>query len=187
MKMTKADIDRTANEIMDWLIKNGLEVDVYIYYNNKRMHVDYTHENKRIIEEDMNPLDYFEYAAENHIISMSFEGDLYDVLNGYVEAKLCDKFDEMLKSKGLWYELGEAWNLTMYPCDDNSEIEYTNYKEDKEDKYPERCRLYISDNDIPEPIKSIMIIWRELCKKEGDGGSCVIGAGIEFEYSGILS
>ena len=88
MKLTKIKIEEMAREIIDCLKANKLDDDVCIYFNNKRIKLgsSWDGENEKFIpyekvEEDMNPLDYFEYANEKHILSMSFEGDLYNLIN----------------------------------------------------------------------------------------------------------
>lgn len=65
--------------------------------------------------EDRNPRDYFEYVNPK-TLSMSFEGDLYHVLNAYTPGwtKLEDQFRNLLQSFGYYYEMGHAWNLTLY-------------------------------------------------------------------------
>ena len=64
------------------------------------------------VEDDKNPKDYFEYAGK--ILSMSFEGPLYDILNYGFEwgSKWEEEFLEIFKKHGYYYELGNAWNLT---------------------------------------------------------------------------
>ena len=66
------------------------------------------------LEHDMDPGDYFEYVNPEHILSMSFEGPIYHMFN-YGEYKpVLKKFNELLEKYGLYYELGNAWNLTCY-------------------------------------------------------------------------
>ena len=47
---------------------------------------------------------------------MSFEGELYDVLNGYAYGwgKRADEFRQIFEKYGVYFELGNAWNLTCY-------------------------------------------------------------------------
>ena len=63
-----------------------------------------------------NPHDYFEYADPD-TLSMSFEGDFYDVMNYSsfedVWADWREEFDELLAKYNCYYELGNAWNLTV--------------------------------------------------------------------------
>ena len=64
------------------------------------------------------PTKYFEYVAKNHILSMSFEGELNHVLNAYVQgwSKLESEFQAIFEKHGVYYEMGNSWNLTCYPC-----------------------------------------------------------------------
>jgi len=68
------------------------------------------------IEEGYDPRNYFEYVAKNHILSMSFEGDLYSILNAYTPGwtKLEAEFQKIFEKHGCYYEMGHAWNLTCY-------------------------------------------------------------------------
>ena len=56
MKLSKIKIEHLANEIMDFLKQQGLDNDVYIYFNGKRM-------NNKVVEEGFNPRDYFDYIV----------------------------------------------------------------------------------------------------------------------------
>lgn len=181
-KLTKELIEQLANEIMAYLEKYHLDSDVCIYFNNKRMKNEYDWRNpdkppERIVEENMCPHDYFEYINYDHILSMSFEGPLYDSLNysGYKAEGLCKIFEKY----GLYWELGNAWNLSAYPIDDDMEIEFTPYGKPKE-----RIELYIwNKNGNPPELQNIMEIWYALSESVGDQGSCVIGAGFDLTWN----
>ena len=120
-KMTKKKIENLAVEIRSLLLENELWTDVTIYFNGKAFSTDdrkghffYNDNNNLVVLENIDPKDYFEYVGD--ILSMSFEGDFYDVLNyGYLPSVL-DKFDKLLEKYGLYYELGNAWNLSVYPA-----------------------------------------------------------------------
>lgn len=184
MKLNKIKIEELAKDVLKFLIKNEIDEDVRIFFNNKRMYNKRKYDggwncigNEIITEADVCPLDYFEYAADNHILSMSFEGNFYDCIN--YSGLFLDEFEALLEKYGLYYELGESWNLTCYPSDGEYDgIEYTDYSSKRE---PEPIRLSLQ-KDMPNEIKNIMISWYELSKTVGDGGSCVLGAGFEFKY-----
>lgn len=119
--MEAQKIEALAAEILDYLIKHELWIDVRIYFNGKvwdsynRVTGEYHYNDKdKIFEENAEPTDYFEYVGD--ILSMSFEGAFYDVLNGTSKRawKLQQEFQELLSNYGLYYELGNAWNLTLY-------------------------------------------------------------------------
>ena len=113
--------EQLAQEIYQWLLSLEMWVDVCIYYNGKRMtthgEVDgksvYRYNGEPFIEEDKDPRDYFEYVANPHILSMSFEGIFYEVMNGYHSGKWYEEFCHLLEKHGLYFELGNAWNLTV--------------------------------------------------------------------------
>ena len=181
-KLTKKHIEQFAVEIMDYLIKHELDTDVCLYYNNKRMSRkrDWRNLNappKLIIEEDMNPLDYFEYANYNHILSMSFEGPLHESLNytGYAE----DGLRKLFEKYGVYWDLGNSWNLSAYLIDDETEVECTQYM-----KPIEKIRLYRIDSTTPHELGIIMQKWYQMSTAVGDQGSCVIGAGFSFTWNG---
>ena len=182
-KITKTDIERLANEIIAFLEANDIASDVSIYYNGNvvRSKTEYKGDGECsyiwVKTENVDPHKYFEYAAYDHILSMSFEGGLYDVLN-YSGGRKMDKFMRILEKYGLYYELGNSWNLTCCLIYD-VEVEYTYYERPKE-----MIRLYRGDFSTPSELQNIMDIWYDLSKKEGDKGSCVLGSGFGFEWKG---
>lgn len=187
MKLTKIKIEEMVKEIIDYLKANDLESDVCIYFNNKRICIgsEWDREKKEFIpyekvEENINPLDYFEYANEFHILSMSFEGSLYDIIN-YGNT---NKFDAIFNKYGLYYELGHSWNLTAFPSTiDYDDIEYTLYK-----KEPDPIVIYShsSNSEVPAELIEIKHMWDRLSSTTQHlGGSCTIGDGFEFKYNGI--
>ena len=181
--LTKTNIEEFAKEIISFLNKEGLAPDVSIYFNNKVMRDrgdyddNYNYIPKWETTEAVNPHDYFEYAAYDHILSMSFEGPLYNVLN-YTFGRQEEEFSSIFEKWGLYFELGNMWNLTAYLIDDDIEVEYTRYEQPKETIY-----LYHGGNN-PSELQSIMDTWYELSKQVGDKGSCVLGAGFDFEWQG---
>lgn len=176
--LTKKNIEAMAYAIMEQLIKHHADEDVKIYFNDCSIRTDKGGEGTRIATKikDEKPHDYFEYAAYDHILSMSFEGRLYDIIdsNGipsYIQ-KIFDKY-------GVCSELGNMWNLTCYPQDDTMKIEYTKYEKPKEITH--LCLGHWKGED--EIFQSVMQLWREFSKKIGDVGSCVINAGFSFNYN----
>lgn len=187
MKLTKVKIEELVNEIETFLKENEIIVDVCIYFNNKRRLWESDRKNdwrpKLTVEEDICPFDYFEYVNPKHILSMSFEGALYHILNGYdsYADRMQQKFSAILKKYGLWYELGQSWNLSCYLINDDMEVEYTDYTEDIK---PEPEFIFLGKDNIPTELKAIMRLWFTMSKATGDKGACVIGAGFTFEWEG---
>ena len=183
-KLTKQTIEQLANEVMDWLIRNELSMDVCIYYNNQKMQHKYHFDKDYnivndgvIVEKDADPHQITQWAAHDHILTMTFEGGLYSLLN-YNGGKLEIEFENLFNKYGLYYEFGEAWNLTCYPIYNELEVEYTVYE-----KPQPTIHLYRHEvNNNPPELQKIMDIWYELSSKVGDEGSCVLGAGFKFKW-----
>lgn len=185
MKYTKKDIECLAQEVMHLLESDDMMIDVCVYWNGKRATYDYGYrDGKRIlfgwkIEEGYDPHDYFEYASYQHILSLSFEGDLYYKYNDFdYEYPAMDK---ILQKYGLYSELGNSWNWSAFPIDDIEEYEYTDYRANKK---PEPKAIYWHTEDAPKELLDIRDWWREASRKYGDSGSCVIGVGFTFTYKG---
>jgi len=59
---------------------------------------------------------YSEYASEGSPY-ISFDGGIYEYMNYGIDGwKFTEKFTEFLEKKGLYYEMGHAWNLSI--CED---------------------------------------------------------------------
>lgn len=116
-------MEMLAREIYEWCMENELWGDNIIYFNGKAWSsfATWSMDNgkqigERLYEyEDKNPLDYFEYANPK-TLSMSFEGDLYSVLNAYVRGwtRLDAQFLAIFEKYGYYYEMGNSWNLAAY-------------------------------------------------------------------------
>lgn len=120
--LTAEQKQQLATEIFEWLVDKEMWIDIHIYFNgkcwstNNENSTEFCYNEHKYFEYEANPKDYFEYVAEPNILSMSFEGTLYDVLNAYVSGwgKLNDEFKSIFNKYGLYCELGHAWNLTCY-------------------------------------------------------------------------
>lgn len=121
--LTVEQREQLATEIFNWLVDRELWMDVAIYFNGKRWstanadHTEFCYNERRYFEDVADPKDYFEYVREpENILSMSFEGSLYEVLNGYVRGwvKLEDEFRKIFDKYGLYYEMGGSWNLSCF-------------------------------------------------------------------------
>ena len=182
--LTKANIEQLANEIMEFLDKEGMTSSVSVYYNNKvaRARTEYDIATNTFsctweTTENVNPHDYFDYCAYDHILSMSFEGVLYEELN-YIQGRRTNEFEAIFDKYGLYAEKGDSWNLSVY-LNDDMEVEYTKYTRPKE-----TIRLYRwNHSENPDELQSIMDEWWVLSKLAGDRGSCVLGAGFHFEWN----
>ena len=124
-RLTEEQIEQLAVEIRQFLINNQLWQDVDIYFNGKCFTTHdkedggyyYNDPDHLIVLENENPRDHFDYVAEDHVLSMAFEGPLYELFNypiGTTDYRKLDKFIQIFKNYGLYYELGDMWNLSCY-------------------------------------------------------------------------
>ncbi len=121
-KLTKAKIRKLAVDIRQFLLDREMWIDTRIYFNGVAFATDdgkghfYYNDPKHLVElPDEDPHDYFEYVGP--YLSMSFEGPFYDVMNGYLGRwgyKVEEEFHELLRKYGVYSELGNAWNLSVF-------------------------------------------------------------------------
>lgn len=119
----KNKMEMLSRDIYNWCVVNELWGDNIIYFNGKAWASLPTwggEKGKKIADnlyeyEGRNPLDYFEYANPK-TLSMSFEGSLNYVLNGYIRGwtKLEADFLKLFEKYGYYYEMGHSWNLSAY-------------------------------------------------------------------------
>ena len=112
-----------AVDIYKWCKTNNLWGDNIIYFDGKAWSSspEWGNDKGKYLDEDLyeyenkNPKDYFEYANPE-TLSMSFEGPLNHVLNGYVRGwvKLEHQFSRLFKKYDYYYELGYSWSLSAY-------------------------------------------------------------------------
>ena len=175
---TKEKIEEFGNKVVNLCVEKEW-TSTCVYFNGKRVAIEYDYKTRDIhleTTENCHPGDYFEYYNHNHILSMSFEGDLYDLLNydGCPQS-----LEKLFYEYGVYYELGNAWNLSVYPENDDMEIDGVIYEEE-----PEPIYVYRHNDDNPAELQKIMDWWYKESEKTGDIGSCVIGARFEFDWKG---
>ena len=124
-KISKAKLARNealAKDILKFLQDNDLWQDTTIFFNGKAFatsnydeaNLQYRYSGEPFVL-TLDPNEYFEYAAkEDHIVSMTFEGPLYEILNYGVANGLHEQFDAIFAKHGVYYELGNQWNLSCY-------------------------------------------------------------------------
>lgn len=114
-QLTTETIEALANSLRLFLRQNDLWHDTLILFNQ----IAYTSRDDSIVllEERADPHAYFEHVAEPHILSMCFEGPLYDLIN-HRGGALLDAFNQIFEAYDVYYELGNTWNLTCVqnPC-----------------------------------------------------------------------
>lgn len=121
-RITKPTIRKLAKEIRQFLLDNELWIDTTIYFNGMAYSTDdreghyFYNDPEHLVElKDEDPHRYVEYVGP--YLTMTFEGPFYDVMNGYLGKygyRLEEKFHDILKKYGLYCELGNAWNLSVY-------------------------------------------------------------------------
>lgn len=110
-------------DIYEWCKKHDVWGDNIIYFDGKAWSNSEEWggvKGKKIADDlyeykDKNPRDYFEYANPK-TLSMTVEGGLYYILNGYTRGwdKLEEQFSKLFEKYGLYYEMGYAWSLSCY-------------------------------------------------------------------------
>jgi len=126
-KLTGKEKEALAKEVRQFLMDNELWADVRIYFNGKAFSTDdnngnyfYNDPDHLIVLEGIDPRNFFEYVAKDHILSMSFEGDFYGCMNFHCEYgadfdnRIQQEFSDILAKYGVYSELGHAWNLSCY-------------------------------------------------------------------------
>lgn len=123
-RLTPEQIEELAVEIRTFLLKHDMWVDTVIYFNGKCFSTyDYDRETGKfyyndpehlVVRDNEDPRDYFEHVADDHILSMSFEGSVCHMLYYGSDMAIKRQFDKIFEKRGIYYELGDHWNLTCY-------------------------------------------------------------------------
>ena len=173
-RINKKQKEKLAFEILELLKRYDLNGDVRIYFNNKCLTCD------GAVLENMKGSDYFKYATDK-TISMSFEGDLCEVLNYYhgeLSEKVTSALRTLLDTYGLHYELGEHWNLGTYHKTGEPQRKL---KPIIRGAHPDNP-IYITNTECPTELEPIRAEWERRQNEYGDIGSCVLGAAFTFCY-----
>lgn len=121
--LTAEQIEEMAKEVRQFLLDHDMWIDADIYFNGKKFTCYdpvekkyYYNDPEHLVEvEDVDPSTYFEYVNKDHILSMSFEGPLYEMINGYgYPDRWLEEFNKIFEKRGVYYELGHAWNFSCY-------------------------------------------------------------------------
>lgn len=121
-RLTEKQIEELAVEIREFLLEHEMWQDVDIYFNHKRFGCKdpetgryfYNDREHLFVEEDIEPQTYFEYVNPDHILSMSFEGPVCEMLYYETLPAIKEKFDAIFERYGLYYEFGNCWNFSCY-------------------------------------------------------------------------
>lgn len=118
--MTQKQNEKMALELIRYLQANSMFTDVSLYLNGKRYSsshhrgdtVKQTRYGVYYITNDVDVADYVEYF-NRETITMTFEGDLYELLN-YGDGSVDNDINAIADKYGLYFEQGNAWNLAFY-------------------------------------------------------------------------
>lgn len=121
---TKQDIENIVNQIRYRMDELEISDDVAIYFNGKRYKnigrwnpETEMYESSWVLEEDIYPIDYCEYAPDDNIICISSEGYLY----GYMNSNFMYMDERILPDKSLYTEMGTTWFYILCPSRDEWE------------------------------------------------------------------
>ena len=116
--------ERFAMKIIEWLAKRELWYEVAIYVNGKCYSADGYDKTKNPVQlqtpkggvtyyatDVPDPTVIVEYANPD-LITMTFEGPLYQALN--YDSDMEQAFMDLFDRHGLYFEYGYAWSLSAY-------------------------------------------------------------------------
>ena len=119
---TKQDIENIVNQIRYRMDELEVSDDVAIYFNGKRYKnigrwnpETEMYESSWVLEENIYPIDYCEYAPDDNIICISSEGYLYD----YMNSNFMYMDERVLPDKSLYTEMGTTWFYILCPSRDD--------------------------------------------------------------------
>lgn len=101
---------RAADEVALFIIKNSYGYDTRIYFNNMCYELS---NNEITVLRNIKPSSYFEYANDE-TVSMSFEGSLYNAMNGFTGSRIYNSIESIFNKYGYYMEMGNAWNIAVY-------------------------------------------------------------------------
>lgn len=120
-RLTEQEIENLAIKIRKFLLEHEMWQDVDIYFNHKRFGCKgpdgryyYNDREHLFVEEGVEPETYFEYVNPDHILSMSFEGPVCEMLSYGMYPAIRRKFDAIFERYGMYYEFGHHWNFSCY-------------------------------------------------------------------------
>lgn len=121
-RLMEQEIENLAVEIREFLLEHEMWIDVDIYFNGKCFTTHdretgkfyYNDREHLVVQENEDPRTYFEYVNQDHILSMSFEGVVCEMLYYGMFQGIRREFDAIFERYGLMYEFGNIWNFSCY-------------------------------------------------------------------------
>lgn len=107
---TPAKRAEIADDIWRWLEANSLTEDVFVYANGLKR-------SRKGVERGL--ASHVTQYGNDASVTMTFEGDLYELVNygtvcGIPVPAMAEGFEAIFKRHHCYYELGHAWDLTVY-------------------------------------------------------------------------
>lgn len=112
-KINKRILRALFKDIVAWFKQKDVEwegdfsTDTLIYFEGKQ----YKATGEYI--QDRKPSTVTQYSDDKGL-TMTFEGPLYEVINGGEMYATLEQFNALFSKHGVYYELGNAWNLTVF-------------------------------------------------------------------------
>lgn len=187
-KLDKAGIEQLAKDVRKWASDNKLGKDWMLFYNGKLFdyplvkgkdgHYVYGSGKEK---QGVSPLDYSEWFSDKFIMGMSYDGLMYECINGYTKAKAYENLESLLSDYNLYLEHCDSCHCEfVWGGDSMSDVEYTAFEKEKVNW------LYLPEDAPDDAIRLLMHEFERLCTEVGDKGACTIGEYIEFRRDGKL-
>jgi len=176
-KLTSKDKQKIVAGLIEVLKKHEVGDSVYFYFDDKRVWVD-RNTGKLVERNGFNPKDYFEWFNEKTVTLAFDDSPLFDLINYEMDYELFETMavdiQQVVTPYGLYWDLGNDWNLSFYDCKPNG----NNTPEPGE----EVIHIHLQDHYVPEELLAVSDWWIKQSEAYGDVGSCVLGAGFKFRY-----
>ena len=181
MKITKKTIEHMKDDIYAFCKMHKISKwDFSVLYNGK-MSCNISknwRRGKLGVKENVDPHDYCEYYSEQFILGINFDGEMYDIINGYSSIALYEEFRVIFEKYNCYLEQCDSCHAQVVYDGDYKDVEYTEFKKEK------IIKVYNSKMAPDTVFATIIQLWYELSARNGDEGSCVIGAKLEMKYKG---
>lgn len=121
-KLSDITKKQLIDDIISYLYKYDAVSDVVLYAGNRRYvfteNTDcelYVHKAGPVYisSEKIDVTRYVKYSNPD-TVTMTFEGELYRIINEYSNSHACREFRHIFKKYGCYYEQGYAWSLAVY-------------------------------------------------------------------------
>ena len=101
---------KIANELAFFLCEHDLGYETLIYFNNMAYELD---NNDIEVLHNVKGSSICEYANDD-TVTVTFEGTLYQIMNGYLGASMYHKIEKIFEKYDMYSEMGNSWNISLY-------------------------------------------------------------------------